>query len=127
MTFLDVPLRVFAACALGAVIGFEREMKHRPAGLRTNMLTSLAACVFTVVTLRLAQDFIHSGGRIRGRTTGADVGSRPRRGLPSAPAISASLPLRRSRRFSASLDLASLRHRLAPNTEQSDSRLSGDL
>lgn len=44
-------VRLLLAVALGALIGFERELKHRPAGLRTHMLVSLGATVFTVVSL----------------------------------------------------------------------------
>lgn len=40
-------------------------MKNRPAGLRTNMLTSLAACVFTIVSIRLAGDFEGYGEQVR--------------------------------------------------------------
>ena len=43
--------QLFLAVALGALIGFERELKHRPAGLRTHMLVSLGATVFTVISL----------------------------------------------------------------------------
>ena len=44
---LEIGLRLIAASLLGGVIGLEREAKERPAGLRTHMLTSLAAAVFT--------------------------------------------------------------------------------
>ena len=43
--------RLLLAIGLGALIGFERELKHRPAGLRTHMLVSLGAAVFTVTSL----------------------------------------------------------------------------
>jgi putative Mg2+ transporter-C (MgtC) family protein len=48
-----IALRLLLAAALGAVIGLEREYKARPAGLRTHMLTALAAAVFTVLTFEL--------------------------------------------------------------------------
>ena len=48
---IDVLFRLFLAIALGALIGFERELKHRPAGLRTHMLVSLGATVFTIISL----------------------------------------------------------------------------
>ena len=38
------------AVALGAVVGFERERAHRPAGLRTHMLVSLGSCLFTIMS-----------------------------------------------------------------------------
>jgi putative Mg2+ transporter-C (MgtC) family protein len=45
-----IAIRMVAAAVLGALIGIEREWRNRPAGLRTHMLTSLAAAVFTILT-----------------------------------------------------------------------------
>lgn len=50
-------VRLLVATLLGGVIGFEREAKDRPAGLRTHMLTALAAALFTVLTVELHADF----------------------------------------------------------------------
>jgi len=36
---------------LGGLIGFQRQLKHRPAGLRTHMLVSLGATMFTIISL----------------------------------------------------------------------------
>ena len=38
------------AVALGAVIGYQRERAHKAAGLRTHILISLGAALFTVVS-----------------------------------------------------------------------------
>jgi putative Mg2+ transporter-C (MgtC) family protein len=51
-----IAFRLLLAAALGAVIGLEREYKARPAGLRTHMLTALAAAVFTVITFELLHE-----------------------------------------------------------------------
>ena len=48
--------RILLAIALGGVIGFEREIKHRPAGLRTHMLVSLGAAIFTLMSISFAVD-----------------------------------------------------------------------
>src|SRR3990172_5582894 len=48
---LQTLFQLLLAIALGALIGFERELKRRPAGLRTHMLVSLGATIFTVVSL----------------------------------------------------------------------------
>ena len=48
---LQTLFQLLLAVALGALIGFERELKRRPAGLRTHMLVSLGATIFTVVSL----------------------------------------------------------------------------
>ena len=45
-----IALRFLFAALFGAVIGIEREWRKRPAGLRTHILTALAAAVFTVLT-----------------------------------------------------------------------------
>ncbi|MGX0975529.1 putative Mg2+ transporter-C (MgtC) family protein [Roseovarius sp. MBR-51] len=46
--------RMIAALVLGGAIGAERESKHKPAGLRTHMLVSIAACLFILVSQQLA-------------------------------------------------------------------------
>ena len=48
---IETIFRLALAIALGGLIGFERELKHRPAGLRTHMLVSLGATVFTIISL----------------------------------------------------------------------------
>jgi putative Mg2+ transporter-C (MgtC) family protein len=51
-------LRLLTAAGLGAAIGLEREIRRKPAGLRTNMLIALGAAVFTTISIELA----HAGG-----------------------------------------------------------------
>lgn len=46
--FLDVFLPLLLATIGGAVIGWEREARDKPAGLRTHMMVSLAAAAFMV-------------------------------------------------------------------------------
>ncbi|SPH16772.1 hypothetical protein DEA8626_00283 [Defluviimonas aquaemixtae] len=46
-------LRMLAAMILGGMIGFERETHSKEAGLRTHILISLAACLFTLVAFDL--------------------------------------------------------------------------
>lgn len=43
--------RFIGAILLGAIIGFEREAKNRPAGLKTHIMVSLAAACFAVVAI----------------------------------------------------------------------------
>ena len=45
VTYLAVALRIFAAVIIGGILGLERGMKNRPAGLRTYMLVCVGACV----------------------------------------------------------------------------------
>jgi putative Mg2+ transporter-C (MgtC) family protein len=47
-------LRLILAVLLGGLIGLERELKRKPAGLRTNMFICFGAAMFTLLSLRLA-------------------------------------------------------------------------
>ena len=42
--------------ALGAIVGIEREVTHKPAGVRTHMLVSLGAALFTIVSISFSID-----------------------------------------------------------------------
>ena len=46
----EILLRVVLAAVLGGAIGFERELREREAGLRTHMLVSVGAALFTLVS-----------------------------------------------------------------------------
>ena len=48
-----IALRILGALVLCGAIGFEREQRDRPAGLRTHMLVGLAAAVYCILTLEL--------------------------------------------------------------------------
>src|SRR6201996_3492103 len=48
--------RLLVACALGGVIGLEREWRHKASGLRTNMMICMGAALFTVLSGVLAGD-----------------------------------------------------------------------
>ena len=99
----DMAIRLVAAAALASVIGLERELHGRPAGLRTHMLVSLGACGFMLIGYQIlfatsggdptaqidptrivegviggigflgAGSIIRSGGTIQGITTGAAI------------------------------------------------------
>jgi putative Mg2+ transporter-C (MgtC) family protein len=56
LPFATIAIRLAAALVFGAMIGIEREWRKHPAGLRTHMLTALAACLFTL----LAGEFLQS-------------------------------------------------------------------
>src|ERR1700745_874010 len=48
--------RLVLAALLGGLIVLERELKHRPAGLRTNMFICFGAALFTVLSRALAAE-----------------------------------------------------------------------
>jgi putative Mg2+ transporter-C (MgtC) family protein len=52
-TFSDAFLRLALAAALGGAIGLEREYRHKPAGLRTNMLIALGSALFSILSVEL--------------------------------------------------------------------------
>jgi putative Mg2+ transporter-C (MgtC) family protein len=49
-------IRLLLAAVLGGIIGLERELKHRAAGLRTNMFICFGAALFTVLSRGLAAE-----------------------------------------------------------------------
>jgi putative Mg2+ transporter-C (MgtC) family protein len=79
---LDVFLRLGAAVLAGAFIGIDREIRDKPAGLRTITLVSLGSAVFTLTALEPELDatsrviqgiitgigFLGAGTIVRGRT-----------------------------------------------------------
>jgi putative Mg2+ transporter-C (MgtC) family protein len=64
LDWLDVMFRLGVAAGLGAVIGLERELDEKAAGLRTHMLVSLGAALFTMVGAYGFHDFLTGGGAI---------------------------------------------------------------
>lgn len=56
-----VLLRLFVAAVLGGAIGMERELRERQAGLRTHLVVSVGAALFTLVS---AYGFGNFGARV---------------------------------------------------------------
>ncbi len=46
----DLAIRLIAAATCGALIGFEREIHDKPAGMRTHLLLALGSAIFTVLS-----------------------------------------------------------------------------
>lgn len=55
--------KLLLAAGLGGAIGLERQSKHRPAGLRTNLFICLGAALFTLLSDQLAGT--HTGDHTR--------------------------------------------------------------
>ena len=64
VTLLAVVLRVFASVLIGGVIGLERGLKNRPAGLRTYMVVCLGACLVMLTNQYVCQVY-GSGDPVR--------------------------------------------------------------
>ena len=107
---LELALRLAVGLALGALIGFERELHSQPAGFRTHSVVALGAAIFTVVSAfgfegigadptRIAAQivsgigFIGAGtiiqarGQIRGLTTAASLWSVAGIGMAAGAAL----------------------------------------
>src|SRR5262245_44220284 len=93
---LSILLKLGLAAVLGGIVGMERQIHHKSAGLRTNMLICLGATQFTTISTqtaallggdptRIAAQIItgigflgagavlHSQGYVRGLTTAATI------------------------------------------------------
>lgn len=57
----ELVLRIGLAIAFGLAIGTDRELRNKPAGLRTHAMISLAACTFTILALALLGQVSASG------------------------------------------------------------------
>ncbi|MBE6976528.1 MAG: MgtC/SapB family protein [Ruminococcaceae bacterium] len=55
VTYLAIILRIICAVAVGGLIGLERGMKNRPAGLRTYMLVCVGSCLIMLTNQYLYQ------------------------------------------------------------------------
>lgn len=89
-------VRLALAALLGGLIGLERELRHKPAGLRTNISICFGSAMFTILSLRLGHEFagdhtriaaqiipgigfigagsiLHSRGSVQGLTTAATL------------------------------------------------------
>lgn len=63
--FAEIALRLAVAAVMGMVIGFDREARHKPAGLRTHALVALAAAAFTLLTFEIVHELSGSGDSVR--------------------------------------------------------------
>lgn len=89
-------LRLILAALLGGAIGLERELRHKPAGLRTNLFICFGAAMFTILSEQMvapgvgdrsriasniipgigfigAGSILHSRGSVTGLTTAATL------------------------------------------------------
>ena len=48
---IELIIRLILAFILSGIVGFEREVTHKPAGLRTHMLVGLGSALFTILSI----------------------------------------------------------------------------
>ena len=58
IAYNEVLLRLILAAVFGGLIGIERELVHKPAGVRTHMLVSLGSALFILLALENNPDGI---------------------------------------------------------------------
>ena len=61
LSWPHVLLRLVVAAGLGGAIGFERELRERQAGLRTHLVVSVGAALFTLVSAYGFRDVLEQG------------------------------------------------------------------
>jgi putative Mg2+ transporter-C (MgtC) family protein len=57
-------VQLLLAAVLGGAIGLERELRHRPSGLRTNLFICFGSAMFTILSAKLAGEFTGDHTRI---------------------------------------------------------------
>jgi len=50
----EIVLRMVIATVLGVILGYEREMHDKPAGIRTHAIIAVGACLFTLTGVMIA-------------------------------------------------------------------------
>ena len=70
MEYIDIFIRILSALLLGFAIGLEREMTNKYAGLRTNILVCLGACIFTIISIYGFPTFADGDNVIVSQATG---------------------------------------------------------
>ena len=54
LTDTEIVRRLLVAVAVGGIIGVEREIRHKSAGFRTNILIAMGSAVFTIMSIVLS-------------------------------------------------------------------------
>lgn len=62
LSLREIFLRLTVAAVLGAIIGIERDLRRRPAGIRTSCFVCLATALFTILSAELARLFGDTSG-----------------------------------------------------------------
>lgn len=67
---IEIIVKLVVAAGLGLVLGFEREMHKRPAGLRTHSLICMGAALFTVLSMSIVGENVDASRIAAGVVTG---------------------------------------------------------
>ncbi len=64
---IDFIIRLLAATLAGAVVGLEREINNKSAGLRTNTLVAIGAAIYVLISLQVLDEGDGDASRIVGQ------------------------------------------------------------
>jgi len=67
---IELVLKLIVAASLGLVLGYEREVHKRPAGLRTHSLVCMGAALFTVISMTFTGNNVDASRIAAGVVTG---------------------------------------------------------
>ena len=70
MVWTEIVVRLAVSVAIGGLIGLERELEHKPAGLRTIILVCLGSTIFILLGLELGLVNSEPGRIVAGVVTG---------------------------------------------------------
>ena len=59
---IEIIGQLLLATVLGAIVGLEREIKRKEAGLQTYSLVALGSCIFTITSFELFNFFLNKTG-----------------------------------------------------------------
>ncbi|AQS53637.1 hypothetical protein BW727_101270 [Jeotgalibaca dankookensis] len=51
---MEVTVRLVVAVLIGSIIGLERERKNQSAGIRTNIIVCVSACILTIIQIKIS-------------------------------------------------------------------------
>ena len=57
--------KMLLALVLGGIIGLERELKHKPVGVKTCAIIAVTTCVLTIVSIQAAEHYAQVSDNIR--------------------------------------------------------------
>lgn len=59
--YADAAVKLAFALFFGLLIGIDRQWKHKPLGIKTSMVISVASCLITIVSIESADQFLTAG------------------------------------------------------------------
>ncbi len=62
LTLEQISFRLLAALVLSAIIGLERQVHEKPAGIRTHALVGLGATIMTICGVLITSEYANAGG-----------------------------------------------------------------